>query len=453
MQPNSSCGGSAVVLDRERALDRARDLCAFIDASPMPQHAVLEAVRRLDAAGFSPLDEGEAWHLEPGAGYYVVRAGTTLVAFRVGSAAPEAAGLRLVGAHTDSPNLRLKPRASVVSEGYRRLAVEVYGGALLATWADRDLGLAGRLVVRADGGALRSVPVCIRRPVARVPNLAIHLNRNVNDEGLKLDKQRHLPPVVGLASDDPLCDWDVRRVLAREAGVEADAIVDYDVGLFDVQPSAIGGLDGEFVFAARLDNLGSSHAALTALVDVASEAAPAHTAVAILYDHEECGSGSAQGADGPLLLDVAQRVATGHPDASGCGPEPVARALARSFLISADMAHAVHPNMPEVHEPGHRPRLNRGPVVKRNENQRYATDGVTAARFTELCRAAGFAPQAFVTRSDLPCGTTIGPISAARAGIATVDVGNPMLSMHSIREMAGTFDHDLMIEALVRHYR
>ena len=443
--------GAAVILDAPRALSRAEDLCRFIDAGPMPQLAAAECARRLDEAGFSALREEDAWELEPGRGYYAIRSDTTVIAFRVGSAAPALAGFRVLGAHLDSPNLRVKPRGTSQSEGHRRLAVEVYGGVLLATWADRDLGLAGRVVLR-DGDGLRSELVCIRRPIARIPNLAIHLSRNVNEEGLKLDKQRHLPPTIGLAGGQPVTEDEVRALVAREVGATAADVVDYDLGLFDVTPSVIGGVDGEFVFAPRLDNLGSSHAGLLALVESARGPVPAHSAMVALYDHEECGSSSTQGAGGPFLLDVLRRVATLHPAAGGCSPEESARALARSFLVSADMAHAVHPNHGELHEPGHRPQLNRGPVIKRNDNQRYATDGVTGARFTALCRAAGFEPQAFVTRTDLPCGSTIGPISAARAGIATVDVGNPMLSMHSVREMAGTYDHDLMVEALLRHF-
>jgi aspartyl aminopeptidase len=442
--------GAAVILDRDRAIARSLDLCRFIDAGPMPQLAAREVARRLDAAGYSALSEADAWALEPGAGYYVIRGDTTVVAFRVGAESPAEAGFRAFGAHLDSPNLRVKPVGTSTSEGYRRLAVEVYGGVLLPTWADRDLGLAGRVVIR-DGDGLRTELIRIDRPIARVPNLAIHLNRGAN-EAYKLDKQRHMPPIIGLAGSSLIGDDEVRRLAAAEAGVEPEEIVDYDLGLFDVQPSTIAGVDGEFVFAPRLDNLGSSHAGLVALVESVGVAPSAHTSIIALYDHEECGSSSAQGAAGPFLLDVMRRITTTHPATDGCFPEHVSRALARSLMISADMAHAVHPNYGEMHEPGHRPRLNRGPVIKRNENQRYATDGVTGAMFTELCRAAGFEPQTFVVRSDLPCGSTIGPITAARAGIATVDVGNPMLSMHSVREMCGTFDQDLMVEALLRHF-
>lgn len=453
MKPNG-----AVILDAARATARARDLCAFIDASPMPYQAVAECARRLAAAGYEELLESAEWKLAPGRGYFVTRNSTTILAFRLAAAAPSATGVALVGAHVDSPNLRVKPRAESGSEGYRTLAVEVYGGPILATWTDRDLGLAGRVVLADAGtgprGGVRQAMVAIRRPIARVSNLAIHLNRNVNEDGLKLDKQRHLPPMLGLDDTAAGEEWSLRRLLAAEIGAKADDILGYDLGLFDVTPSALGGLHGEFVFAPRLDNLGSSHAALTALVDAGKRGGAQESSWLIaLYDHEECGSQSLQGAQGTFVRDVLSRIATTHPAAGRNAQEEIGRTLARSLLVSADMAHAVHPNYAEYHEPAHKPRLNRGPAVKRNENQRYATDGESSALFTNLCRAAGFEPQHFVSRTDLPCGTTIGPIAAAGVGLKTVDVGNPMLSMHSIRECCGTYDQDLMVEAFLRHFR
>lgn len=444
--------GGAVILDPARARQRALDLCAYIDASPMPYQACAESVRRLREAGYEALDEGDAWKLEPGRGYYVTRADTTVLAFRLGAKAPSATGFSVVGAHLDSPNLRVKPHAETGSSGYRQLSVDVYGGAILATWLDRDLGIAGRVVVEGKGGPSSRL-VAIRRPIARIANLAIHLNRKVNDEGLHVDKQRHLPPFLGLDDTAEGEAWSLRRLLAGELGVADGAIASFDLGLFDTLPSTLGGLREEFVFAPRLDNLGSSHAGLTALLASSAKVRSPETSwVLALYDHEECGSQSHQGAMGTVLRDVMTRVALLHPDA-GRGADEAFRAFARTFMVSADMAHAVHPNHPEVHEPDHRPFLNRGPVVKRNDNQRYATDGGSGARFAVLCREAGFEPQVFVNRSDLPCGTTIGPIAAATTGVQVVDVGNPMLSMHSARECSGTWDQDLMIEAMTRLYR
>ena len=448
-----------MILDRERALRRARDFCSFLDASPMPHLAAAEATRRLRDAGFEALGEDEAWTLEPGRGYYVVRNGTTVIALRLAHGAPAETGLALVGAHLDSPNLRIKPRAEVTTEGYRLLGVEVYGGPILATWVDRDLGIAGRVVLAADRDAPRSGTraelVAIRRPVARVSTLAIHLGRGVNEDGLKLDKQRHLPPMLGLDDTAEGEEWQLRRVLAAELDCDADAIVGYDLGLFDLTQATLLGLHEEFLASARLDNLGSSHAGLTAMIDAAARTpdGPDASWLLVLYDHEECGSQSPHGAMGTFVRDVLVRMIGGHPAAGDRRHDEVARALARSLLVSADMAHAVHPNWSELHEPGHKPRLNRGPVIKRNDNQRYATDGESGAIFTQLCREAGFEPQQFVTRTDLPCGTTIGPIAAAGLGLLAVDVGNPMLSMHSCREVCGTWDHDLMVEALLRHIR
>jgi aspartyl aminopeptidase len=419
---------------RERDTDAARDLCAFIARSPTPYHAAAEAARRLRDAGFSELSERDAWTLAPGDRRYVLRGGT-IVAFVVGTESPATAGFCAIGAHTDSPNLRLKPNADVSKSGYRQVGVEVYGGVILATWTDRDLSIAGRVLV-GGGGAVASRLLDLRRPVARIPNLAIHLNRSVNTEGLVLNQQKHLAPVLGLGAETGF-----REVLARELDARPEAILGYDLMLYDTLAPAVGGLDDELVFSARLDNLGSSHAATTAL---ASEPhAIAATKVVVLYDHEECGSRSAAGAAGPVLRDVLTRIVDAHPDRQ---PQAFARAMAASLLISADMAHAVHPNYADQHEPQHAPELNRGLVIKSNANQSYATDGASAARFVELCQRAGYTPQRFVTRSDLPCGSTIGPITAAELGIATVDVGAPMLSMHSCREMAGARDVRLSIE-------
>ena len=450
-----SAPGGAVILNRERARARALDLARFIDASPMPYQGCAEAVRRLTAAGFRALGEGDAWKLEAGRGYYITRADTTVLAFRVGKRAPSATGFAAIGTHLDSPNLRVKPHAEGLAQGYWQLGVDVYGGPILASWLDRDLGLAGRVVLQTGTSRAQTAAyVSIRRPIARVANLAIHLNRKINDDGLKLDKQRHLPPILGLDATAEGEAWSLRQLLSDELGVAPDEIVTFDLGLFDVQPSTLGGLHEEFLFAPRLDNLGSSHAGLTAMCDgmTRTPGAPETTWILALYDHEECGSQSHQGAMGTVLRDVMARIAACHPQAGPHATEDACRAFARSFLISSDMAHAVHPNYAEMHEPEHRPHLNRGPVLKRNDNQRYATDGDTGARFIALCRDAGFEPQVFISRSDVPCGTTIGPIAAAASGLPVVDVGNPMLSMHSIRECCGTWDQDLMIEAMARHY-
>jgi len=429
--------------------ERVQDMLAFIDRSPTPYHAVAETVRRLEAAGFTRRTESDVWDLGPGARSYVVRGDGSVAAFEVGTESPARAGFRILGAHTDSPNLRLKPQPDVTSSGYRQLAVEPYGGVLLHTWLDRDLSLAGRIAI-AEGEGLRTVLVDFARPMLRIPNLAIHLYREISEQGLKLNPQSHLVPVVAL-EDAP----GVRELLATElraqdiAEVAPQQILSFDLMTCDTQPAGVIGSRGEFVSAPRLDNLASSHAALCALLAAGEAGAVPFTRAVVLYDHEEVGSRSAQGAAGTFLTDCLDRVATGF---KGGEPQGLARALAASTLISVDMAHAVHPNYADRHESGHQPVLGRGPVVKVNANQAYATDAGTAGLFESLCRQADVVPQHFVSRSDLACGSTIGPITAARIGIRTVDVGNPMLSMHSCREMAATADVDPMIEVLTRYF-
>ncbi len=425
------------------------DLLDFIDASPTPYHAVAAGVARLEAAGFERRDEADLWELSPGDRCWVERGGGSLIAFEVGSEAPADAGFRWIGAHTDSPNLRLKPRADVVAEGYRQLAVEPYGGLLLHTWLDRDLSLAGRVSLRAAAGAPRSVLVDLERPLLRVPSLAIHLDRSVK-ESLQLDPQKHAVPVCGLEDAPPLAELLAEELRARGiADVAPGEVLAFDLMLYDVQRAGVTGTGDSFVCASRLDNLASCHAALSALVRCAGVDTP-FTRGLVLYDHEEVGSRSATGAQGPFLLDVLGRCADAY---KGGAPQALARARARSMLVSVDMAHAVHPNYADRHEPGHRPVIGGGPVIKLNQDQAYASDGVTSARFTALCDEVGVEPQHFVVRSDLACGSTIGPISAARVGIPTVDVGSPMLSMHSCREMAGTADVAPMIAVLEAFHR
>ncbi|MBW2494419.1 MAG: M18 family aminopeptidase, partial [Deltaproteobacteria bacterium] len=403
------------------------------------------SARRLEAAGYRSLGEDEVWDLKPGDRCYLVRCEGSLIAFQIGEISPASGGFRIVGAHTDSPNLRIKPRPDVDADGYRQLGVEPYGGALLHTWLDRDLSLAGRVTLRGEPEP-RTVLVDFARPILRIPNLAIHLQRELNKKGLKLNAQQHLMPILGLDDLPPL-----RELLASELHVQnrievdASEVLAFDLMTYDVQASVVSGLRGEFIHAARLDNLASCHAGLSALIDAGSAALPRYTRVVALYDHEEVGSRSAQGAASPLLAGALERSIRAF---DGGEPQGLERALSRSTLISVDMAHAVHPNYADRHEPQHRPVIGRGPVIKTNANQSYASDAQTAGLFAGLCEPLGIEPQHFVSRSDLGCGSTIGPITAARVGIRTVDVGNPMLSMHSCREMAGTADVAPMIDVL-----
>ena len=420
------------------------DLLAFLAASPTPYHAVTSASARLRERGFRELDERAAWASLAGGRFFLTRNDGALVAF-VLPASGKVSGFRIVGAHTDSPNLRLKPHAAYEKHGYRQLGVEVYGGALLASWLDRDLGVSGRVIVR-DGATLKTRLLAIDRPIARVAQLAIHLDRDVNEKGLILNRQEHLPPIYGLAREGA---EGLGVAVARELGVDADAIAFSDLMLHDVVPPVRGGLDGEMIFSARLDNLAMSHAAVRALLDAAAAVDGGDVVpVAVLFDHEEVGSATASGAGAPLLPAVLERIVLALGGARG----DYHQAIAGSICVSADMAHALHPNYPDRHEARHRPTLNGGPVIKSNAQQRYATCARTAALFAELCRASGVPAQHYAHRTDLPCGSTIGPITATLLGIRTVDVGNPMLSMHSIRELAGAADPAMMTTVLTRFF-
>ena len=422
----------------------AADLLTYIDGSPSPFHCVAETAARLQGVGFTELSEAETWQAAPGSAHYTIRGGGSLVAWRTGQTSPVNSGFRVIGAHTDSPNLRLKPKLAKASHGYLQLDIETYGGLVQATWADRDLGLAGRIFIEA-GDQLEPRLLRIHRPLGRVSNVAIHLNRKVNDEGLVLNRHQHLAPIIGLWSPeaDPESTPDptdrVLALVAKEAGVDPGAIIGHDLCLYDLQSGALSGLDDEFIHCSRLDNQAMCHAALSSLI--AAQGSTPHTSVIALFDHEEIGSTSARGAASSLLSDVLTRL-------SGDAPQAAQRSAARSFVVSADMAHAIHPNFGDLHDGAHLPRLNAGPVIKTNVNQRYATDAESGALFRRLCRKADVPYQEFVNRADLACGSSVGPITASGVGIRTVDVGNPMLSMHSCREMAGSRDHALMIRTM-----
>jgi aspartyl aminopeptidase len=424
--------------------DRAHtdDLLSFLRAAPTPFHAAAEAAARLERAGFVRLAETESWADGAATGArYVVRGGA-LVAWYLPPDAEAARPFRVLGSHTDSPNLRVKPVPDTGVLGWRQIAVEVYGGVLYNSWLDRDLGLAGRLVLRDGTERL----VNLDRPLLRVPQLAVHLDRGVNAEGVKLNAQQHLMPIWGLGD---VHEGDLLGFVAAESNLRAENVLGWDLMAYDVNPPAYLGRDAEFVVSARLDNLVSVHASVAALASAATEfAADASvgTAIPVLaaMDHEETGSHSTSGAGGPFLEAVLERLI----EVRGGGVEARARAYAGSFVASADMAHAVHPNYPERHDGAHRPRPNGGPVLKVNVNQRYATNGRGRAVWARACERAGTPWQTFVSRNDQPCGTTIGPITATRLGIETFDVGVPGLSMHSARELVGADDPWILAAAL-----
>ncbi|MGW5444701.1 M18 family aminopeptidase [Streptomyces asiaticus] len=423
-------------MSAQPGIDRGHtdDLMSFLRASPSPYHAVASVAERLEKAGFRRIEETAPWDGTAG-GRFVLRGGA-IIAWYVPEGAEAATPYRIVGAHTDSPNLRVKPIPDTGAHGWRQIAVEIYGGALLNTWLDRDLGLSGRITLRDGSHHLVSVD----RPLLRVPQLAVHLDRSVNTEGLKLDKQRHMTPIWGLGGVE---EGDLIRFVAEEAGVAAEEIAGWDLMTHSVEPPAYLGRDRELVAGPRMDNLVSVHAGTAALIAAAHQEPP-YIPVLAAFDHEENGSQSDTGADGPLLGTVLERSVF----ARGGAYEERARAFAGTVCLSSDTGHAVHPNYAERHEPGHHPRPNGGPILKVNVNQRYATDGAGRAVFAAACERAGVPWQTFVSHNSMPCGTTIGPITAARHGIATVDIGIAILSMHSARELCGAQDPRLLAKAL-----
>ena len=435
MAHREGCFNCGMASDRTAALAHLDDLAAFIAASPSSFHAVAEAARRLDAAGFTALDETDDWATDDGSAgtgaHYVLRDGA-IIAW----ATPASVGgtdplpFRIVGAHTDSPGFKLKPKPSTSAFGWQQAGVEVYGGPLYNSWLDRELEFAGRLAL-TDGST-----VLVRTgPFLRIPQLAIHLDRGVNSDGLKLNPQQQLNPVIGIGGPG---SSDIVGTLAGLAGRRGDEVAGYDVVVADTNPGQVFGLDGELFASGRLDNLSSVHAGLSALI-----AAPAPVdsiSIFAAFDHEEVGSETRSGAAGPFLADVLARLS----------PDPVtrARAIAGSWCFSADAGHAIHPNYPDRHDPVNRPLVNGGPLLKINANQRYATDAGGAAEWAAACARAGVAYQEFVSNNAVPCGSTIGPITATRLGIRTVDIGIPLLSMHSARELCGVDDPHALSRAL-----
>ncbi len=385
---------------------------------------------RLEEAGFRRLDEREAWALTPGERVYVTRNDSSIIALQLPEGRLEA--LRMIGAHTDSPGLRLKPNAAQTAAGWLQLGVEVYGGALLAPWFDRDLGLAGRVHVRHPDGRLEGRLLHVDRPVAIIPSLAIHLDREANN-GRALNAQTEMAPVLLQGGEVGDLDRLLKAWIAEQHGLADVELLDFELGFHDMQPPARVGINGELIASARLDNLLSCFIGLEALL--ASDGRQA--AVLVANDHEEVGSASACGAQGPFLGDVLRRVSERLGDGS---EEGFIRLIQASRMISCDNAHALHPNFQDKHDAAHGPALNGGPVIKVNASQRYATNSATAALFRDLCREAEVPVQSFVTRADMGCGSTIGPITATELGVPTLDVGVPQWAMHSIRETAGSRD-------------
>ena len=407
-------------------------LAAFIQASPSSFHAVAEVARQLTEAGFSELPEFDAWPTD--AGKRFIRRDGSIVAWIQPESATVVTPFRIVGSHTDSPGFKLKPKPTTTSQGWIQAGVEVYGGPLFNSWLDRELEFAGRLVF-ADG----TTELVRTGPFLRFPQLAVHLDRGVNSEGLALDPQKHLNPVIATG---PVDSADVVGYLAGLVDREGADVSGYDIVVADTAQPAVFGLRGEFFASGRLDNLSSVHSSLVAFLALPDELA--EIAVLAAFDHEEVGSETRSGASGTVLSDVLVRISGGL----GASEADRLRAFANSWCLSADAGHAVHPNHPEKHDPANRPIVCGGPLLKINANQRYATDAFGAAEWARACGRAGVEYQEFVSNNAIPCGSTIGPLTATRLGIRTVDVGIALLSMHSAREMCGATDPDSFTKAI-----
>lgn len=429
------------------ALHLNQGLCRFLQAAPTPFHAVAAMVARLQEAGYQPLDESAGWAPVPGGRYYVVRNQSSLIAFRLADSSSIGGGWRIVGAHTDSPCLKVKPQPELQRHGYLQLGVEVYGGALLNPWFDRDLSLAGRVHYVDSADHLRSALVDFRRAVAVIPSLAIHLDREVNQKR-SINAQNDLPPLLMQTTGDAKPDFRVllaAQLRTEQPQLDVKQVLDFEICLYDMQPPSVVGLQEDFIASARLDNLLSCYVGLESLIAATGPA----NCLLVCTDHEEVGSATAAGASGPLLASVLKRLNEKLQDGSD---DAFVRQLSQSLLVSVDNAHGIHPNFADKHDGRHGPLLNAGPVLKFNANQRYATNSESSARFRQLCQQAGVPLQSFVVRSDMGCGSTIGPLVATELGITTVDIGVPTFAMHSIRELAGSRDTVWLHTALTHFF-
>jgi len=413
-----------------------RGLLKFLDASPTPFHCVANLTAALSRANFVELNEGSVWSIETPGKYFVTRGDSSLIAFSLSSTPLSETGVRMVGSHTDSPCLKLKPNVAFASSGYWQLGVEVYGSALLNPWFDRDLSVAGRVTLQTASGKLENRLVDFEQSIATIPSLAIHLDRDANHKR-EINSQTYLPPIVCLDGRELDLAKEIKnRIYASEPELGGIEIMSSDLSLYPTEPAAMIGLRREFIASARLDNLLSCYVGLCALL----EAPDTDNCLIVCNDHEEVGSGSAIGARGTFLRSILERLTENN--------ETFSRTIMRSIFISTDNAHGVHPNFPDSHDKQHSPSLNSGPVIKFNSNQAYASTSETAAIFQQACSAVGIPIQSFVSRSDMACGSTIGPLTGTALGVKTVDVGVATFAMHSIRELAGSEDTYSLYQAL-----
>ncbi len=425
----------------------ANDLIDFIYASPTRYQAVRNIKAALLKKGYKQLDRGLSWNLQKGGKYFTSKNNSSIIAFIVGSGKVENKGFRIIGAHTDSPTLKIKPEPEIISENsYLKINVETYGAAILSTWFDRPLSIAGRVSLMSSDPLKPNIKTLnIRKPVLIIPNLAIHLNRSIND-GKKISKQKDMLPVLRLIEEEFEKDNYLKKLIAEQLKVQVDEILDFDLELYEYEKGSVIGLNDEFISCGKIDDLSMIHAGLDALFNSSASEA---TNVMACFDNEEVGSGTKQGAASPFLKDVLKRITW------ALNPEKDAflRAKVNSFGISADMAHAVHPNIPEKHDPVAKPLINKGPVIKINANQKYTTDAISSAIFEMFCKKAEVPYQKYVNHSDEAGGSTLGSILSSQLDIRMVDVGNPMLAMHSIRELSGVKDHYYMTKIFEEFYK
>lgn len=425
----------------------AHELIQFIHESPTNYHAVQNLKKQLTENGFKQLFSGEAWQIEKGGKYFVTKNHSSLYAFIPGEGSIAENGFKLICAHSDSPTFRIKPSAEMIVEGkYLKLNTEVYGGPILYTWFDRPLSMAGRVLLKSDNPLKPAIQfINFKRPLLVIPHLAIHFNRTVNEQGNPLSKQKDMLPVIGMINGHFEKDNFLLKLIAGEMQIRPEDILDFDLTLYDYEKGCLTGLHDEFISCGKLDDLAMVHAGLKALLQSGT---CNKTKVLAIFDNEEVGSGTKQGAASPILRTIIERIVYGL----GGSPEDLFRAIHNSFLISADMAHALHPNYTEKHDPTNHPIINGGPVIKINANQKYITDGDSAAVFKTICRLAGVPCQEFVNHSDMAGGSTLGNLLLSQMEVRGVDIGNPMWGMHSVRETAGTEDHEHIIKALTTFY-
>lgn len=430
-----------------KELNFAKELIDFLYDSPTAFHAVKNIKDSLENSNFKELKEEDKWNLEKGGKYYTTKNGSALIAFTVGEGEIEEQGFKIIGAHTDSPTFRVKPNSEIISENnYMKLNTEVYGGLIRSTWMDRPLSLAGRVALKGESllnPELRLVN--IKKPILIIPSLAIHMNREANSGG-ELNPQKDTLPLLAMVTEELEKDNALLNILAEELKINREDIIDFDLFLYEFEKGCIVGLKDEFISSGRLDDLQMVHAGIEALKE-----APITQGISVMacFDNEEVGSATKQGADSDMLANILERIVV----CLGKGREDFFRALSKSFIISADNAHAVHPNRPEKADPTNRPIVNKGPVIKINANCAYTSDSDSSAVYETICKKAGIPVQKFVNRSDSRGGSTIGPISSTHLNIRSVDIGNPTLAMHSVREFAGVKDHAYVTKSFEEFYR